>query len=79
MENHCYYIVHTETQQWMKVMIHQWLLKISMIHEIDVIRWLLDEDYETAEVVFAKDTRRTHAKLRDPQIMILTTKFRSQN
>ena len=28
MENHCYYIVHTETQQWMKVMIHQWLLKI---------------------------------------------------
>ena len=46
----------------------------SMIHEIDVIRWLLDEDYETAEVVFAKDTRRTHAKLRDPQIMILTTK-----
>ena len=36
--------------------------------------WLLDEDYETAEVVFAKDTRRTHAKLRDPQIMILTTK-----
>ena len=46
----------------------------SMIHEFDVIRWLLDEDYETAEVVFAKDTRRTHAKLRDPQIMILTTK-----
>lgn len=46
----------------------------SMIHEIDVLRWLLNEDYATAEVVFAKNTRRTHAKLMDPQIMILTTK-----
>lgn len=46
----------------------------SMIHEIDVLRWLLDEDYSTAEVVFAKNTRRTHNNLMDPQIMILTTK-----
>ena len=46
----------------------------SMIHEIDVLRWLLGENYATAEVRFAKDTRRTHAKLRDPQIMILTTR-----
>lgn len=45
-----------------------------MIHEIDVLRWLLDEDYATAEVVFAKNTRRTHENLMDPQIMILTTK-----
>lgn len=45
----------------------------SMIHEIDVIRWLLDEEYATAEVVFAKNTRRTHKDLMDPQIMILTT------
>ena len=46
----------------------------SMIHEIDVLRWLLGENYATAEVRFAKDTRRTHSKLRDPQIMILTTR-----
>lgn len=46
----------------------------SMIHEIDVLRWLLGEDYATAEVRFARDTRRTHKNLRDPQIMILTTK-----
>lgn len=45
----------------------------SMIHEIDVIRWLLDEEYASAEVVFAKNTRRTHKDLMDPQIMILTT------
>lgn len=45
----------------------------SMIHEIDVIRWLLNEEYTSAEVVFAKNTRRTHKDLMDPQIMILTT------
>lgn len=46
----------------------------SMIHEIDVIRWLLNEDYATAEVVFPKKTKYSHEKLQDPQIMILTTK-----
>jgi myo-inositol 2-dehydrogenase/D-chiro-inositol 1-dehydrogenase len=46
----------------------------SMIHEIDVLRWLLDEDYDTAEVVFAKKTKHANANLQDPQIMILTTK-----
>lgn len=46
----------------------------SMIHEIDVLRWLLNEDYETAEVVFPKKTKYSHENLQDPQIMILTTK-----
>ena len=46
----------------------------SMIHEIDVLRWLLDEDYATAEVVFPKSTRNAEGELRDPQIMYLTTK-----
>lgn len=46
----------------------------SMIHEIDVLRWLLDEDYATAEVVFGKKTRHAGPQLQDPQIMILTTK-----
>ena len=30
----------------------------SMVHEIDVLRWLLGEDYATAEVRFGKSTRR---------------------
>ena len=46
----------------------------SMIHEIDVVRWLLNEDYATAEVVFPKKTKYASAILQDPQIMILTTK-----
>ncbi len=45
----------------------------SMIHEIDVLRWLLGEDYRTAEVRFGRDTRRASGSLRDPQTMILTT------
>ena len=45
----------------------------SMIHEIDVLRWLLGEDYETAEVVFPRKTRNA-GDYHDPQIMILTTK-----
>lgn len=46
----------------------------SMIHEIDVLRWLLNEDYATAEVVFGKKTRKARSNLMDPQVMILTTK-----
>lgn len=46
----------------------------SMVHEIDVLRWLLGEDYATAEVRFGKSTSRGPAGLHDPQIMILTTK-----
>jgi len=46
----------------------------SMIHEIDVLRWLLNEDYATAEVVFGKKSRKAHKNLMDPQVMILTTK-----
>ena len=45
----------------------------SMIHEIDVLRWLLGENYKTAEVVFRKTTRNAEGELRDPQIMYLTT------
>jgi len=46
----------------------------TMIHEIDVLRWLINDDYVTAQVILGKDTKHTHGKLRDPQIMILRTK-----
>ncbi len=46
----------------------------SLIHEIDCLRWLLDEDYATAEVVFPRSTKNASKVLKDPQIMILTTK-----
>lgn len=46
----------------------------SMIHEIDVLRWLLGEDYATAEVRFGKKSKNAGEQLQDPQVMILTTK-----
>lgn len=45
----------------------------SMVHEIDVLRWLLGENYVSAEVRFGKSTRKAKQGLHDPQTMILTT------
>lgn len=45
----------------------------TLIHEIDVFRWLLDDDYVSARVTFPRSCAVTHEKLRDPQIVTLTT------
>lgn len=45
----------------------------TLIHEIDVFRWLLDDDYVSAQVVFPRTSAHSHAKLRDPQIVLLET------
>lgn len=45
----------------------------TLIHEIDVLRWLLDDDYVSARVIFPRSAARSHARLRDPQIVILET------
>jgi myo-inositol 2-dehydrogenase / D-chiro-inositol 1-dehydrogenase len=46
----------------------------TLIHEIDVFRWLLDDDYISARVLFPRKAARSHAKLRDPQVVMLETK-----
>ncbi len=43
----------------------------SLIHEIDVLRWLIGEDYESVEVSIPKSTKYASKVLRDPQILIL--------
>ncbi len=45
----------------------------TLIHEIDVLRWLLDDDYVSAQVVFPRKTRHAHARLADPQVVLLET------
>ncbi|MDP9839748.1 myo-inositol 2-dehydrogenase/D-chiro-inositol 1-dehydrogenase [Neorhizobium huautlense] len=45
----------------------------TLIHEIDVFRWLLNDDYVSARVLFPRSSARSHAKLKDPQIVILET------
>ncbi|WP_353476596.1 Gfo/Idh/MocA family oxidoreductase (plasmid) [Salipiger sp. H15] len=45
----------------------------TFVHEIDVFRWLLGDDYVSARVTFPRSCAATHANLRDPQIVTLTT------
>lgn len=46
----------------------------TLVHELDVLRWLLNDDFISAQVIFPRQTRNTHEKLRDPQIALLETK-----
>ncbi len=45
----------------------------TLIHELDVLRWLLDDDYVSVQVVFPRKTSKALAHLRDPQIVLLET------
>jgi myo-inositol 2-dehydrogenase/D-chiro-inositol 1-dehydrogenase len=45
----------------------------TLIHELDVLRWLLDDDYVSVQVVFPRKTSKAHAHLKDPQIVLLET------
>ncbi|MGA0945072.1 MAG: Gfo/Idh/MocA family protein [Candidatus Nanopelagicales bacterium] len=46
----------------------------SAIHEIDINRWLLDDDYATVQVVAGKPGPRTPEGELDPILMLLTTR-----
>ncbi|KVV21220.1 inositol 2-dehydrogenase [Burkholderia cepacia] len=45
----------------------------TLIHELDVLRWLLGEDYVSTQVVYPKKTRHASSHLADPQIVLLET------
>jgi myo-inositol 2-dehydrogenase/D-chiro-inositol 1-dehydrogenase len=45
----------------------------TVIHEIDALRWLLDDDYVSVQVIFPRKTRRASAHLADPQIVLFET------
>lgn len=46
----------------------------TLIHEIDTLHWLVNDDYESVEVTYPKKTKHAHSKLKDPQIVTLKTK-----
>jgi myo-inositol 2-dehydrogenase/D-chiro-inositol 1-dehydrogenase len=46
----------------------------TFIHEIDVLRWLINDDYVSAQVLVPRNTKYTHPKLNDPIIVLLATK-----
>ncbi|AZC24281.1 Gfo/Idh/MocA family protein [Pseudomonas sessilinigenes] len=45
----------------------------TLIHELDVLRWLLDDDYVSVQVLFPRVSSKAHEQLRDPQIVLLET------
>lgn len=46
----------------------------TAIHEIDVLRWLTNDDYVSAQVIMPKKTVNAEAHLADPQIVLLETR-----
>jgi myo-inositol 2-dehydrogenase / D-chiro-inositol 1-dehydrogenase len=45
----------------------------TVVHEVDALRWLLNEDYVSAQVILPKKTSSAHENLHDPQIVVLET------
>jgi myo-inositol 2-dehydrogenase/D-chiro-inositol 1-dehydrogenase len=45
----------------------------TLVHELDTFRWLLNDDFKSAQVVFPRKTRHAHSKVEDPQIVLLET------
>lgn len=46
----------------------------TLIHELDVLRWLTEDDYKSVQVVFPRVTSKSHSKLKDPQIVLFETR-----
>ena len=45
----------------------------TVIHELDVLRWLLDDDYVSAQVIYPRRSSHAFEHLADPQIVLLET------
>ncbi len=45
----------------------------TVIHEIDVLRWLLDDDHAAVQVVYPRKTRNASGHLADPQLVLMET------
>ena len=45
----------------------------TVIHEIDVLRWLLDDDHVAVQVFHPRKTRHASGHLRDPQVVAMET------
>lgn len=46
----------------------------ALVHEFDITRWLINDEYETAQLICPKSTRNADEDLIDPQMVILRTR-----
>ncbi|KGL57590.1 inositol 2-dehydrogenase [Pantoea ananatis] len=45
----------------------------TLIHELDVLRWLTSDDYKSVQVVFPRVSSKARPHLKDPQIVLFET------
>jgi myo-inositol 2-dehydrogenase/D-chiro-inositol 1-dehydrogenase len=45
----------------------------TFIHEIDVLRWLINDDYVSAQVIVPRNSKHARSKLDDPIVVLLAT------
>ncbi|GAB3654783.1 Gfo/Idh/MocA family oxidoreductase [Glycomyces tarimensis] len=45
----------------------------TAVHEVDVLRWLLDDEFVSAQVLAPRKTSKRYEHLQDPQIMLFET------
>lgn len=48
-------------------------IKTSGIHDLDILRWMLEEDYKTGQVITVKKSQNSDSGLLEPQIVLLET------
>ena len=46
----------------------------TAIHEIDVLPWLINDEWDEVQCIMPKSSSKAHEGLKDPQIMIMKTK-----
>ncbi|MFE7497244.1 Gfo/Idh/MocA family protein, partial [Bacillus velezensis] len=46
----------------------------TLVHEIDVLHWLVNDDYESVQVIYPKKSKNALPHLKDPQMVIIETK-----
>ena len=46
----------------------------GLIHEMDILHWLVNDEYVSAQIILPKSSKFSPANLRDPIVMILRTK-----
>jgi myo-inositol 2-dehydrogenase / D-chiro-inositol 1-dehydrogenase len=45
----------------------------TLIHEIDALHWLVNDDYKSVQVVYPRKTKYSHNNLQDPQLFTIVT------
>ena len=68
------FTVHTGIRRLAPTIQLPWLFMIQRSMKLMYFTGLVDDEYESAQVIMPKVTKYSHSELKDPQIMLLRTK-----